>query len=287
MKRTLFTCALIGLAAMLGGAAPPSVGEPLAFLDADAQLKAPFEIGERLRYAVFWKPPAGLRWIIPDIQAGQVELTVAEVKHEGKEVLRISATATTLGFVRRRIMEVDNRFESMIDRRSFRSYQLKKVIRQGEKSRKDVVTKFDYDSNQAVVETLDLRKDPPARERKVFEGLPGPITDVLSVFYVARLRPLEMGKRYLLHLADEKEPKRVEVDILREERIKIRLGQFDSLRISTTGAIFRDGGGFLVWYSTDSDRVPIRFQAEAKIGKVYGELVGIDSGRVSRSVIRQ
>ena len=263
-----------------------SGSEPVAFLDQPDSLQMPFPAGERLRYDIYWKPPKILQWIIGDVVAGEVLIQVQESEYQGRETLTIHAKATTKGFVRRRFLEVDDEFESVIDRTDFRTYRFKKVIREGKKSRKDILVKFDYDQHQVEVEKIDLRKDPPQRDTKVFQGIAGPITDVLSVFYVARLRELSPGQRYRIQLADEKKPEEVVVEVLRREKIKTRLDVFESVRISTVGGFFNQGGNFLIWYSTNSHRFPVRFQADAKIGKVYGELVGIDSGRTSRGVIR-
>lgn len=260
--------------------------EPVAFLDQPDSLQAPFPAGERLRYDIYWEPPKLLEWIIGDIRAGEIEIQVQESQVEGRETLTISANASTRGFVRSRFLEVDDRFESIIDRSDFRSYRFKKVIREGEKNRKDILVEFDYGQQRVKVEKVDLRKAPPQRETKVFEGISGPVTDVLSVFYVARLRELSPGQRYSIQLADEKEPEEVVVSVERREKVKTRLDEFESVRISTEGGFFNQGGDFLIWYSTNGQRYPVRFQADAKIGKVYGELVGIDSGRVSRGVIR-
>lgn len=263
-----------------------ATSEPVAFLDQPDTLHAPFPAGERLRYDIYWEPPKFLEWIIGDITAGEIEIQVEESQAEGRETLTISAKASTKGFVRSRVLEVDDSFESIIDRADFRSYRFKKVLREGEKNRKDILVQFDYSRQQVQIDKVDLRKDPPQREKKVFEGISGPVTDVLSVFYVARLRELSPGQRYSIHLADEKEPEEVVVTVERREKVKTRLDQFETVRISTEGGFFNQGGDFLIWYSTNEQRYPVRFQADAKIGKVYGELVGIDSGRISRGVIR-
>lgn len=263
-----------------------ATSEPVAFLDRPETLHAPFPAGERLRYDIYWEPPKFLEWIIGDITAGEIEIQVEESVAEGRETLTISAKASTQGFVRSRFLEVDDRFESIIDRTDFRSYRFKKVIREGDKNQKDILVEFDYERQRVEVEKVDLRKDPPQLERKVFEGISGPVTDVLSVFYIARLRKLSPGQRYSIQLADEKEPQEVVVSVERREKVKTRLDQFEAVRISTEGGFFNQGGDFFIWYSTNDHRYPVRFQADAKIGKVYGELVGIDSGRVSRGVIR-
>ncbi len=277
---------MLGVLTVLVGLQAASSSEPVAFLDRPDTLRMPFPSGERLRYDIYWEPPQILQWFIGDVAAGEILIQVQESEDQGRETLTIQAKATTKGFVRRRFLEVDDQFESIIDRTNFRSYRFKKVIREGKKSRKDILVQFDYGQQEVTVEKVDLRKNPPQRESKVFQGVSGPVSDVLSVFYVARLRQLSPGQRYRIRLADEKRPEEVVVEVLRREKVKTRLDEFESVRISTVGGFFNQGGNFLIWYSTNGQRFPVRFQANAKIGKVYGELVGIDSGRTSRGVIK-
>lgn len=260
--------------------------DPMPLLDGGSRLKAPFQGGEQLEYAVFWEPPLLVRALIGNVRAGDIHLKVAESRYQGRDTFTLTADAETRGIIRSRFMEVDNRFESIIDRTDFRSYGLTKTIRQGERTRKDITSKIDYAADRTVVEKVDLRKNPPGREVETFHGIPGPLADVLSVFYAARLRVMEPGDRFVVHLVDETEPTSVEVEVLKREQLKTMLGKFQTVQISTAGGIFKGGGNFRVWYSTDDLRIPVKFQADAAIGSVYGEIAAIETQRMSRSVIR-
>ncbi|HSR51108.1 MAG TPA: DUF3108 domain-containing protein [Acidobacteriota bacterium] len=270
--------------AALSASEPAGESEPL--LDQLGQTEAPFVDGEELTYSIYWKPPALLKWLVGDVKAGEVRVRVEKDELDQRPVWKLTAKAVTTGFVRKRILEVDDHFESVIDRDDYRSYRLSKTIREGDKTRKDVVSRFQYAEDQVHVRKTDLKHDPPKTEVKTFEGIPGPLADVVSVFYVARLRSLSPGDRYRIHLADESEPHEVQVKVLEREETETPLDEYDSVRISTVGAFFNEGGGFLIWYSTDDRRLPLRFQADAKIGKVYGELTGIARGNIIKKTIR-
>ncbi|HSR68369.1 MAG TPA: DUF3108 domain-containing protein [Acidobacteriota bacterium] len=288
MKKTATILMIFALAAMPLASAPASdpAGPANPLFDEVAQAEAPFIEGEELTFSIYWKPPAVLKWLIGNIKAGEVKVRVEKDTYQERPVWKLTAEAATSGFVRSRILAVDDRFVSIIDRDDYRSYQLRKFIREGDKTRKDVTSSFRYSQDQVEVRKVDLKHEPPRTEVKTFQGIPGPLADVVSVFYVARLRSMKPGERYQIHLADESEPQEVRVEVLEKESTRTPLARYDSVRISTEGAYFNEGGGFLIWYSTDDRRLPIRFEADAKIGKVYGELTGIARGNVIKKTIR-
>ncbi|MDA2931422.1 DUF3108 domain-containing protein, partial [Acidobacteria bacterium AH-259-O06] len=134
---------------------------------------------------------------------------------------------------------------------------------------------------------INVEVDPPKEIRNdKFEEIPGPITDVVSVFYVARLRFMKPGDEYLIHLSGGGKVKQVQLQVQEREKVKTEIGAFDSIRISTVGGLFRDGGDFRIWYSTDHLRIPVKFAADAKVGTVYGKIIRLETPRMSRSVIR-
>lgn len=273
--------ALAGVTA--GPAKPPGA---LSLFDDLGDGTLPFEVGERLRYDVFWKPPTVLRLIIPNVRAGRLAISVNETQWERKNTLTIFAKATTTGWIRDRILAVDDQFESIVDRSDFRSYKFTKTIREGTKANRRIVTRVDYPGNRVLVEKTDLRKDPVRKEAETFPGVQGPLTDVLAVFYLARLKRLEPGQEYSIHLCDQSRPYQVRVKVLKREEVRTPIRKFKALKLSTVGGFFKDAGSLEIWYSEDDSRVPVRFQAAAKFGKVYGELVGIDEGSSSTSVVK-
>jgi hypothetical protein len=50
--------------------------------------------------------------------------------------------------------------------------------------------------------------------------------------------------------------------------------------ISVFGGLFRDGGTFIVWLSDDQNRIPIKFEAKVKLGKVFGSIKKMENTRL-------
>ena len=120
----------------------------------------------------------------------------------------------------------------------------------------------------------------------MIKGIPAPAADVLSVFYVARLRSVKPGDKLQFHLNERGDFKQVLVIAEEEEEIATPVGSFATIKMRTSGGPFRNGGEFRIWYSTDPLRIPVRFEADVKIGKIYGQLIKLETPRQTRSVVR-
>ena len=183
-------------------------------------------------------------------------------------------------------LEIEDEFESIVDARDFRS--LRFIHRKRSSTRKkDLEFIVDYQADEARVREIDLAED---RERTVhsqkIEELPGGISDILSVFYAGRLRELRPPQKYLIHLYDNGRIKQVQVQVEALETAHSGLDSHDSVRLRTKDGIFRGAGYFLIWYSRDALRLPVRFEASAKLGTVFGRLVLIETPHFSKVRVR-
>ncbi len=258
-----------------------SQSDPLPLLSEKQDYSVPFQEGETLRYEVNWKP----LFLIPAFKAGELTFKIHESEYKEHPTYTISASAFSAGLLSSITgMEVRDYFESNIDRETFRSYRLLRQVRQNKRKR-DLEVFFEYEHNTIQVHETNLAMDPPEEVHKTIEGIPGPITDILSVFYVARLHQMEPGQEYLLHLSERGEAKQVRIQVQQYEKVQTAVGEYDSVRISTVGGLFRDGGDFRIWYSKDQLRIPVQFEAEVKFGKIYGTVIGIETPQMSRTVI--
>lgn len=285
--RFLMQCKFIsiGVAAvwLIGAGLLVSSGNPEPLLLENRFHAAPFEAGERIRFEVNWKP----LFLFPAFKAGEVTMTLEESSLDGIATYRISGEAISDGMLSRVAgVEIRNFYESQIDRRDFRSYRLVEKTRQGERMR-DMELVFDYRRNRVVLRETDPGQNPPKSiRRQTFEGIPAPAVDILSAFYVGRLPILNPGREYTFHLNNRGEFDRVRMAVEGVERIRTPLGRFDTIKLSTRGGLFRDGGDFRIWYSRDGQRIPIKFEADVKYGKVYGQIISYQSGSVAKGIIR-
>ena len=259
---------------------PAETARPL--LDPDTRYRAPFKAGETLRYEVNWKP----LFILPAFRVGELAFTVQRSRHGFKPAWTITMDAVSDGkLVKIARLSVRNRFESVVDARNFHSYRIYRKHREGKRKR-DLLSVFDYGRDTAVFRDLDLSRDPPRElHNRTSDGIPGPVTDLLSAVYVARLHRLEDAGRYRAHLAHRGKFKEMLVRVEGTERVELRIGVFDTVRLRVEG-IFAKGRTLRVWYSQDPLRIPVKFKAEVKFGRVSGELIGLEAGAEGREQVR-
>jgi hypothetical protein len=253
------------------------------FLNAGEKYAAPFSGDERLQYEVNWKP----MFLLPAFKAGELSFKTEETTFSKRPVFRVSAEVNSSGRLASVAgLEVRDYFESIFDRDTFKSYRLVKRIREGKRQR-DFELVFDYSQDQLVLREADVAVT-PARElrNQTFPKIAEPLVDIVSVFYVGRVRALETGSHYFVNLVDEGESRRIEISVAKREEISTPIGKFSTVRVNTTGKIFSSGGNLRVWYSTEAARVPVKFEADVAFGKVYGTLVSMDTPTTSRGLIR-
>lgn len=246
-------------------------------IDLSAPVSIPFEDGERVRYEVNWRP----LHFLPSVRAGQIDVWIRKQEYLGTPAYRITAQARSDTYLAAMGWEIEDELESIVDARDFRS--LRFVHRKRSSTRKkDLEFIVDYQANEAQVRENDLAEDRGQTVlSKKIEELPGEISDILSVFYAGRLRELRPPQKYLIYLFDNGQIKQVKVQVEALETTHSSFDSHDSVRLRTENGIFRGAGHFLIWYSRDALRLPVRFEAFAKLGTVSGQLVLIETPRCS------
>jgi len=244
---------------------------------------APFGQNERLVYEVNWKP----LFLLPAFKAGELDFRTYETVYHDRPVFKVAAEARSNGRLASVAgLDVKDYFESIFDRQTFRSYRFVKRIREGKRQR-DFQLLFDYPQDRLFLTEHDVAVKPPKElKNRTITEIKEPLVDVVSVFYVGRLRAFETGQQFFIHLVDEGEAKKIDFHIAKRETVHTPIGSFRAIRINTNGRIFNSGGNLRVWYSTDPLRVPVKFEADVAFGKVYGTLVAMDTGSASRGLVK-
>jgi Protein of unknown function (DUF3108) len=241
--------------------------------------KRPHEVfpeGETLTYEVRWNPPAWM-FFLPTISAGEMTLRFENHgSYEGKPAYRISARAISSGVLPKLTgMTIDDSFESVVDASEFCSYQMTKRLREGKRHR-DIFLNFDGERGKGQIRVYDTSKAPPAELRnEQVNGFPKCVQDILSAIYFTRLKDLRLGDTYRIAVSDDGMVKQVEVNVRKKESVAAVAGQFTALRleaISAFGGLFKGGGTFVVWMSDDDRKLPVRFEARVRLGKVFGTI---------------
>lgn len=101
--------------------------------------------------------------------------------------------------------------------------------------------------------------------------------DTYSSFFYVRTLPLEVGKSVFVTILDNKQLWKVEVQVLKKERISTDLGEFNTILIKPlikSEGIFQRKGEVYIWLTDDEKRVPIRMRTKVTIGSITATLVG-------------
>lgn len=104
-----------------------------------------------------------------------------------------------------------------------------------------------------------------------------PTFDVYGSFYYVRHLPLEVGKPVFVNILDGKELQRVEVRVLRKERIRTILGEVDTIVIQPlvkSKGVFEGKKESIIWLTDDARRIPIKARTKVSVGSVTATLSG-------------
>lgn len=219
---------------------------------------AAVSIPEKLVYDLTWT----------GIKAGTA---IQEINSAGNEI-HIVSTARSADWISS-FFPVEDRIESVLTGGKPPgiglpiSYRMK--IREG-KHRRDREVVFDQ-----VRKTSHYRDH--INGEKMDIALPGGTFDTLSSFYYVRTLKLEVGKPVFLTILDNKRIWRVEVQVLRKEKLKTKLGNFDTIVIKPllkSEGIMDKRGEMYIWLTDDHRLLPVKMKTKVKVGSITATLVG-------------
>ena len=243
--RLFLLCVLIALAH--GELAAQASSTPAATKGSVSQIHPPpadhkFRNGLALEYKGEWRIfDAGVASVRMESAGGQQ---------------RVVASADSTGFVSK-LFHVHDTFESFFDPKTFCTLHLTKHIEEGSRIR-DINIRFDNAKRKSILD----QKVPSTGETKHAENdTPGCATDVLSgIFYMASLK-LEPGMTYVFPLNDGGKTIDVNLQVEARESIKTDAGTFNTVRVHPVGVTGKSN--ILIWYSDDTDRIPVRLRSKA------------------------
>ncbi len=218
-----------------------------------------FSVPERLVYDLTWT----------GIKAGTATLEIAKDNNH----TRIVSTARSADWVSA-FFTVDDRTETVLAKTqppsligTPQNYRMK--IREGG-HRRDKELVFDYGKNKVMfIDHLE-------GERKGFD-IQESTLDPLSSFYYLRTLKIEVGKSIFVDIFDSKKLWNVEVQVLRKEIIKTKLGNFDTVVIKPllkSEGIFNRRADVLIWLTDDAKHIPIKLKTKVVVGSVTATLAG-------------
>jgi hypothetical protein len=108
-------------------------------------------------------------------------------------------------------------------------------------------------------------------------SIPAATMDTLSSFYHVRTLKLEVGKPVFLTILDNKKLWNVEVQVLRKEKIKTKLGSFETIVIKPlmqSEGIMERKGEMFIWLTDDERLLPVKMKTKVKVGSITATLIG-------------
>lgn len=254
MMKRLITCLCVFLAVPLFAQQLPGRSEPA------------FQPGEELVYRVRY----GL------LTAGEASLRVenSNVKFNNRPVYRMVAQGKTSGafdFFKR----IRNRYDSYVDRVQLTPHLYTENIREGNYTRNDKA-RF-YQEQRKVVSN-----------EGTFKGNVQTF-DIVSAYYFARnldLSGVRPGKSFTMSYFLNDGVTDLDITYVGKETIKTNSGNVRCLKFSPSiapGRIFRKDSKLYLWITDDDNRVPVKAQADLRIGSATMELI---SARGLREPIR-
>ncbi len=172
------------------------------------------------------------------------------------------------------LFHVRDRFDSWFDSRSLCSARIIKHTEEGRR-RKDTQITFDYARNQAVLEETNLKNN---EHKRVENPIPGCATDVLSGVFYGMTLPLSAGDEYSFPLNDGNKTVDVIVHVEAREDVKTPLGSYHTVRVQpeASSGPLRQKGKIWVWYTDDTQHIPVQMRAHMFWGTLNLTLVRIE-----------
>lgn len=237
------------------------VGRVICMILISPMASSAFSVPEKLIFDLTWT----------GVKAGTAVLEVMD----DKETVRMISTANSATWVSV-FYPVDDRVEAVLSKGKSlifigqpKSFRLK--IREG-RHRRDKEIVFDHVKHTALF--IDhLNKD---KERKEY-SVQADVFDPLSVLYYVRTKKLEVGRPVYVDIFDSKKVWTVEIQVLRKEKMKTELGEFNTVVIKPlmkSEGIFNRKGDILIWLTDDHKRTPVKMQTKVAVGAITATLVG-------------
>lgn len=241
---------------------------PLFFIFRDIQAQCSsvnmaFQTGEEIEYLAYYN------WKFIWLNAASVNFSVKEKTYKNQPVYHFLSTGKShktydLFF------KVRDRFESYVEKESFRPLWFERDTYEGGYAANDVYT-WNYDKKQAILRTIN--SEHPFKTDTV--QLSGCSFDVLSAIYYCRnidFSKYKPGDKIPITMIIDDGVYNLYIRYMGKEIAETRdKDKYDCIKFSVAlveGTIFKEGEDLFVWVTNDKNRLPIIVEAKILIGSV-------------------
>jgi len=236
-----------------------------------AAVQVPFKIGEKLEMEFGWSN------ICAATGSCQVKQTVVDGKNYYHFVVSSRTTdAIELLYKNRRQLSSTADMSSLLPRKYLGLERTSKDVRQ-------TALDFDRNTNIAIGKVGDGKRIKEVYTIRFQAGL-----DPVSFVYFVRSLDWKVGDKRVLEVIGPTAIYAITIEALKEERIKVSAGEFDSMKLKLkmkklTGRHREDDNkkfrDTYIWASTDEHHLPLRMETACFVGTIFCELKSFQDGQ--------
>lgn len=241
----------------------PAIGQetaPAPDANTTTKVRQAYEAGEWFRFRIHYG--------IFNTSFATIELI--DEKWDDQPVFHARAIGKTTGLARL-FFKVDDYYDSYFTQDTVRPLYFTRNIDEGG-YKKNLNIRFDHQHNKAEVN--DLLKN----ETVTFDIEPD-VQDLVSCFYYLRSQfdasTINEGEFISVNLFFDKENFIFKFKFLGTEEIKTKYGRVKALKFRPyvhSGRVFRSRESITLWVSDDDNRIPLRMEADLKVGSIVADL---------------
>lgn len=219
-----------------------------------------FPAKETLTYAVDWR-------VFPAATA------VLHLEADGTRE-RLTADAETISAINL-IYHISDKFQSTFDREKGCTTEFDKQTIEGRRQVNSTL-KLDYAQGKSI---LDERNLTSGQTKHLETGIPSCITDLLTGVIYASSQVLEVGKNFVMPVADPLRTVNVTMKVEAKEELKTPAGTFKTIRVEPTAdvGVVKNRGQIWIWYTDDDRHTPVQMRARSFWGTITFRLSSIEN----------
>ncbi|MBF0362291.1 MAG: DUF3108 domain-containing protein [Oligoflexia bacterium] len=217
------------------------------------------------------------------ITCGSVTMkTLPTVRIGQREAFHLHALAKSAEFYES-FYAIDDYVETFVDAKNFTPIKYTLIQRESKQSIDDLQL-FDMEKLKTLYWFKREKNGETSKEEKN-EFIPKLLQDSFAVLYFMRGLPLKIGDVYNIPIVTRAEIWILKATVAEEEELNIKGVKYKALKINAEThfpGVLKKRGDIYFWYSNDDLRIPLKFMAKVKIGKVEGELVKYNNNNLKK-----
>ena len=225
-------------------------------------VKNPFKVGEIIKLDLYYI----------GIKAASLVIEIKPfVEINGKKAFHFNGIATTSALMDL-IYRVYDVIDCYVDYETFTPFNM--TLKMNE-TKQNVSMMLNYDHQKGISHFWKKRIDSKGEVTEIKRE--DPFTryaqDIFSSLYYMRTQDMKVGDKVQFVVHDNGKNWNMTIDVVKAENIWTRLGSVNALMLHPT--VECDGekftkGAMTLWVTNDEKKVPVKFEAEVKIGSMKG-----------------